>query len=67
MDPKSDGPDIHFHIRWSRGLVDWEPFSTREEAMKRASERVAVGEAFGIEQVKNSACALCNRKASSAS
>jgi len=67
MDPESNNPNVHFHIRWSGGLVDWEPLGTREEATKRALERMRLGEAFGIEQVDNASCAQCNRKVSSAS
>jgi len=43
---------LHFHIRWkAKETIDWECFSTREEAMSRALELAHPGENFTIEEV----------------
>lgn len=50
-------PQAHYHIRWDSGRVDWEPFSSREEAEWRAQEIVMSRETYSIEQFDR----LCER------
>ena len=41
----------HYHIRWSgKAMLDWQPFSTPEEAKVSAIELVRLGETYAIEE-----------------
>ena len=51
----------HFHIRWmGRDNLDWECFSTVQEASERATDLSLPGEAFTIEEVDTN-CPLRER------
>lgn len=46
------GSSPHFHIRWlGKENLDWECFSTENEAKERATSLMFPGEAFTIEEV----------------
>ena len=48
----------HYHIRWSgKVLLDWQRFSTPEEAKASARQLVRPGETFVIEH--NETCRRC--------
>jgi hypothetical protein len=41
----------HYHIRWSgKALLDWEHFSTPQEAKASAKQLVRLGETYAIEK-----------------
>ena len=49
----------HYHIRWSRkALLDWQSFSTPEEAKASARQLVRQGETYTIEE-HDERCARC--------
>ena len=49
----------HYHIRWSgQALLDWQCFSTPEEAKASARQLVRQGETYIIEE-HDEACARC--------
>jgi len=50
---------MHYHIRWSDSKLDWERFSTREEAEQAAKQLARRGEAFTIETVDDKTCKQC--------
>ena len=51
--------DYHYHIRWSgKGVLDWERFSTHEDAMARAKLLAHPGESYSIEE-HDGACQRC--------
>ena len=50
----------HYHIRWSgKELLDWQRFSTPEEAKARARQLVRQGETYTIEE-HDETCSRCN-------
>lgn len=50
----------HYHIRWSgKELLDWQRFSTPEEAKSRARQLVRQGETYTIEE-HDETCPRCN-------
>jgi len=49
----------HYHIRWSNSKLDWEVFSTSDEAQAQAEQLVRVGESYVIEQVDGD-CPRCS-------
>ena len=51
--------DKHYHIRWSNSKLDWERFSTRQEAEQAANQLARPGETFTIEHVDDKTCLLC--------
>ena len=53
------GTEMHYHIRWSDSKIDWERFSTREEAEEAARQLARPGETFSLERVEDSACMQC--------
>ena len=51
----------HFHIHWSStDALDWQRFSTCEEASQRAQELVRPDETFTIEEYSTD-CPFCNQ------
>jgi hypothetical protein len=49
----------HYHIRWSgKVLLDWQRFSTPEEAKASARQLVRMGETYTIEE-HDEACSRC--------
>jgi hypothetical protein len=50
---------MHYHIRWSDSKLDWERFSTRQEAEQAARQLVRPGETFILEQVDDNTCMYC--------
>ena len=50
---------MHYHIRWSDSTLDWERFSTRQEAEKAARHLVQPDETFTIEDVDDETCMQC--------
>jgi hypothetical protein len=49
----------HYHIRWSgKALLDWQCFSTPEEAKASARQLVRQGETYTIEE-HDEACPRC--------
>lgn len=52
-------PQVHFHIRWNSGLLDWEAFNSGDEAERRAKELARPTESYCIEQFDNT-CQFCN-------
>ena len=54
---------MHFHIRWSDSKLDWERFSTPEEAEQAARRLARRGETFTVESADDKTCLqfLCNR------
>lgn len=50
---------MHYHIHWSSSKVDWERFSTREEAEETAGQLARPGETFTIESVDDKRCMHC--------
>lgn len=40
----------HYHIRWSDGVLDWEPFESRSDAEIGAKQMVRLGETYAIEE-----------------
>lgn len=51
--------DMHYHIRWSDSKLDWERFSTPQEAERAAKQLVRPGETFTVEHVDDDTCVLC--------
>lgn len=52
---------VHFHIRWGSGQIDWERFSTRNEAKQNAIDLALPREKYTIEQFVGSSCQHCSR------
>jgi hypothetical protein len=53
--------EVHYHIRWfRRSELDWESFSTREEADTGARRLMRPNERYTIEQQCDEGCATCN-------
>jgi GAF domain-containing protein len=50
---------LHYHIRWSNSKLDWEAFSTSDEAQAQAKQLVRLGESYVIEQVDGD-CPQCS-------
>lgn len=50
---------MHYHIRWSDSKLDWERFSTRQEAERAATQLARPGETFTLEYVDDKACMQC--------
>ena len=49
----------HYHIRWSgKAMLDWECFSTHEDARARAKLLARPGEGYAIEE-HDGACPRC--------
>jgi hypothetical protein len=54
----------HFHIRWTGARrLDWEAFSTREQAEMRAKEFLRQDETYSLEMFDES-CPRCKGRAS---
>jgi len=49
---------IHYHIRWSDSKLDWEAFSTQQEAETQAKQLVLPNEKYTIEQFDGN-CPRC--------
>jgi len=49
----------HHHIRWSSGRLDWERFSTVEQAEKSARQLMRSGETFLVEEHDDVSCEQC--------
>src|SRR6516225_5826783 len=49
----------HYHIRWSNEKLDWEAFSTPDEAQAQAGQLVRLGESYVIEQFDGD-CPQCS-------
>jgi hypothetical protein len=47
MNPSTN---IHFHIRWFTGALDWERHSTRVAALKAAIRLARPGEKYSVEE-----------------
>ena len=47
---------MHYHIRWSDWKLDWERFSTRQEAERAARQLARPGETFTLEHVDDKTC-----------
>lgn len=50
---------LHYHIRWSNSMVDWEAFPTWQEAQAQAEQLVKRGESYVIEQLDGD-CQRCS-------
>jgi hypothetical protein len=50
---------MHYHIRWSNSKLDWERFSTPQEAEQAARQLARRGETFTLEHVDDKTCAQC--------
>jgi len=51
----------HYHIRWSgKALLDWQRFSTPEEAKASARKLVRQGETYTIEEQDDERCPRCH-------
>jgi regulation of enolase protein 1 (concanavalin A-like superfamily) len=50
---------MHYHIRWSGSKLDWERFSTHQEAEQVARQLTRPGETFTIEHVDDKTCRQC--------
>lgn len=48
--PMGRNHKAHFHIGWSTGKLDWERFSTREEAEASAKRLARTGESYEIKE-----------------
>lgn len=49
----------HYHIRWSgKAVLDWERFSTHEDATASAKQLARPGEGYAIEE-HDGACPRC--------
>lgn len=49
----------HYHIRWSgKALLDWQSFSTPEQAKASAKQLVCLGETYTIEEYDET-CPRC--------
>jgi hypothetical protein len=67
MDRKLHISKNHFHIRWADvAKLDWESFSTHQEADARAREFLRTGEKYTIEEFTES-CERCRPKTATAS
>ena len=54
----------HFHIHWmDKENLDWECFTTQDEARERATDLALPGEAFTIEEIQTK-CPLLKKVAS---
>jgi hypothetical protein len=49
---------LHYHIHWSGKSLDWESFSTHEEAEKSARQLALPGETYTVEEHGES-CPQC--------
>ena len=50
---------MHYHIRWSDSKLDWERFTTRQEAEQAARKLARSGETFTLEHVEDKTCMQC--------
>lgn len=50
---------MHYHIRWSDSKLDWERFSTRQEAEQVARQLARPRETFTLEYVDDKTCMQC--------
>jgi hypothetical protein len=50
---------MHYHICWSGSKLDWERFSTPQEAERVARELARPGEKFTLEHVDDKTCMQC--------
>jgi len=50
---------MHYHIRWSDSSLDWERFSTLQEAEQSARQLARPGETFTLERVDDKTCMQC--------
>lgn len=50
---------MHYHIRWSNSKLDWQRFSTREEAEQAARQMLRPGETFTLEHLDDETCVQC--------
>ncbi|MGH9735612.1 MAG: hypothetical protein ACRD8A_13605 [Candidatus Acidiferrales bacterium] len=50
---------MHYHIHWSGSKVDWERFSTRQEAEQTASQLARPGETFTVKSADDTTCMHC--------
>jgi hypothetical protein len=50
---------MHYHIRWSDSKLDWERFSTPQEAEQAARHLARPGETFTLEHVDDNTCGQC--------
>jgi len=41
---------VHYHIRWSDSKIDWQVFTTSEEAQVEAVRLVRPGETYTIDE-----------------
>jgi hypothetical protein len=51
----------HHHIRWLNAGLDWERFSTREEAEASARQLARPAETYAIVQYDDETCPQCQR------
>lgn len=51
--------NLHFHIRWGSGRIDWERFTTHKEARQGAIELALPRERYSVEQFDGSSCQHC--------
>ena len=49
---------IHYHIRWSNSQLDWEQFSTRDEAEASAQDLALPDESYIIQEFDGT-CSEC--------
>jgi hypothetical protein len=52
---------VHYHIRWSGSKIDWEVFSTEEEAQIEAAKLVRPGESYTIDKFEQE-CPRCRTR-----
>jgi len=50
---------MHYHIRWSDSNIDWERFSTPQEAERAAKQLARPGETFTLEHFDDETCMKC--------
>jgi hypothetical protein len=51
--------DMHYHIRWSDSKLDWQRFSTRQEAEQAVRRLARPGETFTLEHFDDKTCMQC--------
>jgi hypothetical protein len=58
---------MHYHIRWAGGAIDWEVFNSRDEADSSAKELARTSETYTIEKygIDCPRCAAISRNSSS--
>ena len=49
---------IHYHISWSDSVLDWKPFSTKEEATHLAGQIKKPNESYNIVE-RDQECERC--------